>query len=222
MRGDPPEAEPCGVLTIRLIDPSAISSMVVGSPAGPMPSKCLRTTVAGIPLRRSTSAVPWVASTSKPRSASRLIGKIIVRLSRLAIETNTRPEVGSEPYAAVCDLANAVPNIASKPITSPVERISGPEHGVDGLAVGRLEPVERHHRLLDRDRRVRRQVAAVARRRPAPRPRAATRSTPPASPGPRPWPAAPPSPWTRTARCATPAGWPRARRARRSRARTGC
>jgi hypothetical protein len=61
------------------------------------PSKCLRTTVHGIPLRRSTSAVPEVASTSKPRSASRLTGKIIARLSRFATDTKTLPEVGSEP-----------------------------------------------------------------------------------------------------------------------------
>ena len=49
------------------------------------------------PLRRSTSAVPAVASTSKPRSASRFTGKIAERLSRLAIETNTVPLTGSEP-----------------------------------------------------------------------------------------------------------------------------
>ena len=79
-----------------------------------------------MPLRRSTSAVPWVARIWKPRSCSRLIGKIIVRLSLLATETKIRPDCGSEPYAAVCDFANAVPKWPSMPITSPVERISGP------------------------------------------------------------------------------------------------
>ena len=59
-------------------------------------------------------------------SASTLIGKIIDRLSRLAMLTNTLPLVGSEPNAAVCALANAVPKSASKPITSPVDFISGP------------------------------------------------------------------------------------------------
>ena len=49
-----------------------------------------------------------------------------MRLSRLAIETKTRPLSGSEPYAAVCAFANAVPKCPSKPITSPVDRISGP------------------------------------------------------------------------------------------------
>ena len=78
------------------------------------------------PLRRSNSAVPTVASTSKPRSASRFTGKSIARLSRLATLTNTRPLVGSSPYAAACDLAKAVPKTASMPMTSPVDFISGP------------------------------------------------------------------------------------------------
>ena len=68
------------MLKIRSISPSRISWTMVCSPAGPSPSKCLRTTVACTPLRRSTSAVPWVARISKPRSASRLTGKIIVPL----------------------------------------------------------------------------------------------------------------------------------------------
>ena len=63
-----------------------------------------------MPLRRSTSAVPAVATISNPRSASRFTGKTIARLSRLATETNTRPFVGSDPYDAVCDFANAGPN----------------------------------------------------------------------------------------------------------------
>ena len=47
-------------------------------------------------------------------------------MSRLATDTNTRPLVGSAPYAASCDFANAVPKPASMPITSPVDFISGP------------------------------------------------------------------------------------------------
>ena len=99
---------------------------MVGSPSGPGPSLCLRTIVARTPLRRSTSAVPSVAQISKPRSARRFTGKIIDRLSLFATETNTRPLTGSEPYTAACDLAYAVPNDASMPITSPVDFISGP------------------------------------------------------------------------------------------------
>ena len=51
------------------------------------------------------------------------------------------------------------------PMTSPVERISGPSTRVDDLALAGAEPLERQHRLLDRDRRVDRQPAAVAVRR---------------------------------------------------------
>ena len=63
----------------------------------PGPSLNLPTTSASTPLRRSTCAVPAVARTRKPRSASRLTGKIAARLSRLAMQTNTVPLVGSEP-----------------------------------------------------------------------------------------------------------------------------
>ena len=99
---------------------------MVGSPAAPRPGAVLahhawRST----PLRRSTSAVPSVARISNPRSASRLTGKIMARLSRLATDTNTVP--GRQPAVRRgLDLANAVPKSASKPMTSPVERISGP------------------------------------------------------------------------------------------------
>ena len=65
--------------------------------AGPAPSLCFRTILARTPFLRSTSAVPDVAQISKPRSARRLTGKTIARLSRLATETNTRPFTGSDP-----------------------------------------------------------------------------------------------------------------------------
>ena len=41
----------------------------------------------------------------------------------------TVPSVGSAPPAAICDFANANPGVRSIPITSPVERISGPKTG---------------------------------------------------------------------------------------------
>ena len=72
----------------------------------------------------------------KPRSARRFTGKIIPRLSRFATETKTLPAVGSEPYAAACDLANARPNPASMPITSPVDFISGPSSESSPLPAG--------------------------------------------------------------------------------------
>ena len=70
--------------------------------------------------------MPLVARISKPRSASRLTGKIMCRLSRLATETNTWPDVGRPFCAPAWLLANAMPKPASMPMTSPVERISGP------------------------------------------------------------------------------------------------
>ncbi len=79
-----------------------------------------------MPPRCSTSAVPEVASTSKPSSTSARAGKTRLRLSRLATETKTLPLVGSAPYAPDCALAYAVPKTLSMPMTSPVERISGP------------------------------------------------------------------------------------------------
>src|SRR4051794_31351052 len=101
---------PKGVLTMRSTSPAAIRSTTGGSPSGPRPAEFLRTVVATTPFRRSTSAVPAVASTSNPRSASLFTGNTMCRLSRLATETKTRPFVGSGPYAASCDFAKAVPN----------------------------------------------------------------------------------------------------------------
>jgi hypothetical protein len=55
-----------------------------------------------------------------------LDGKTIARLSRFATLTNTVPLVGSACPAATMALARAAPGSASIPMTSPVERISGP------------------------------------------------------------------------------------------------
>ncbi len=124
----PSARAPCpdGVLTTMSTSPAVIRSTIVGSPAGPRPVECLRTTVEGMPLRRSTAEVPSVARISKPISTSRLTGNVMARLSRSATEMNTRPDSGKPPNAAAWDLANAVGKSTSNPITSPVERISGP------------------------------------------------------------------------------------------------
>ena len=87
-------AGPQRVLTTRSTSPARMLPTVVGSPLGPIPSACLRSTVALSPLRRSTSAVPWVARISKPRSDNRLTGKIMDRLSRLATVMIARPDIG--------------------------------------------------------------------------------------------------------------------------------
>lgn len=82
---------------MRSTSPSWMCWTMVFSPFGPGPSDCLRTTVASMPLRRSTSAVPEVANSSKPWATSSRAGKIMDRLSRLATEMNARPLVGSGP-----------------------------------------------------------------------------------------------------------------------------
>ena len=79
------------------IVPSRMRGIVSGSASTSAAWKCLRTTVAGTPLRRSTSAVPAVARISKPRSCKRLTGKIIERLSRFATDTKAVPLVGNPP-----------------------------------------------------------------------------------------------------------------------------
>ena len=97
----------------------------------------------------------------KPRSTRRLTGKMIARLSRLATDTNTVPCVGSPLIAPSCALANARPKSVSMPMTSPVERISGPSRlstTSPSLVRNRLNG---QHRLLDRHRRVHRHPAAV-------------------------------------------------------------
>ena len=50
-----------------------------------------------MPFRRNIAAVPSVATTVKPRSARRFAGNTMARLSALATDTNTVPEVGSDP-----------------------------------------------------------------------------------------------------------------------------
>jgi len=51
---------------------------------------------------------------------------MIARLSLFLTETKTRPDFGSLRPAAWYAFANARPRSSSIPITSPVERISGP------------------------------------------------------------------------------------------------
>ena len=56
----------------------------------------------------------------------RAAGRTIARLSVSAMEMNTVPRVGSSVNAPNWDLAKAVGKSRSMPMTSPVERISGP------------------------------------------------------------------------------------------------
>ena len=58
------------------------------------------------------------------------------RLSRLATETKILPSVGSALFAAAWLLAKAVSKCLSMPMTSPVERISGPSRESTTLPSG--------------------------------------------------------------------------------------
>ena len=62
----------------------------------------------------------------KPISCIRAAGRTIARLSVSAMEMKTVPDVGMSVDAPSWDLANAVGKSRSMPMTSPVERISGP------------------------------------------------------------------------------------------------
>ena len=67
-----------------------------------------------------------MATIPKPSSAKRRATTIPDGLSRSASERSSVPERGSRFRDAVWLLANASPNERSMPMTSPVERISGP------------------------------------------------------------------------------------------------
>ena len=81
---------------------------------------------AGIPMRAIASAVPRVARIRKPFSCRRSAIAKAPALSASVTEMKTVPCNGSGQPAAACALANAVGKSRAIPITSPVERISGP------------------------------------------------------------------------------------------------
>ncbi len=152
---------PYGVLTMKVdlavVDqlddgPLAVRSCALGLLCG--------RPVALMPLRLSTSAVPEVASSSKPCATSSRAGKIIERLSRLATE-DEGAALGQWTVGARLGLAYAVPKMESMPMTSPVEAHLRAEDGVDAASVDVAEARPRHDGLLDGDRRVERQLATV-------------------------------------------------------------
>src|ERR1019366_8863355 len=112
---------PTGVLITRSTSPRSIQSTTCGEP-----SPILLMSRAGIPIRRNACAVPRVATMAKPRSCSMVAIPVAAGLSPSATVMNTVPRSGSRNPAAACALANAVGKSRAMPITSPVERISGP------------------------------------------------------------------------------------------------
>ncbi len=126
-------------------------------------------------------------------------------LSESVTVMNTVPARGSGAPAAACALANAVGKSRAMPITSPVERISGPssESAPSKRSNGSTASLTRH-------------VIAVAQPLALAGQAQVGDALAEHDRGRRAWPAAGRSPWRRTAPCARRAGWPRSRTARRS------
>ena len=80
-------------------------------------------------MRWSERAVPEVATSSKPSDWSSAPSMVDAGLSRSHTDRNTTPDSGSGLPAARSAFENAVGKSGPIPITSPVERISGPSVG---------------------------------------------------------------------------------------------
>ncbi len=114
---------PLGVFTTNCTRPVAMRSTASNAPDSPT----LATTRAtGMSLDSRKAAVPDVATSSKPSSAKVRAASRPPALSRSASDRNTAPSDGSRVPAAIWLLAKASPNVEPMPMTSPVERISGP------------------------------------------------------------------------------------------------
>mmetsp|Transcript_834 Transcript_834/g.3462 ORF Transcript_834/g.3462 Transcript_834/m.3462 type:complete len:311 (-) Transcript_834:2583-3515(-) len=96
------------------------------SPMCGRPSWIFGATVTGTPASSITFAVPPVATTVMPISANCLATSVATALSLSRTEMKTLPLVGNRCPAASCALAYALVKSLSMPMTSPVERISGP------------------------------------------------------------------------------------------------
>ena len=114
--------EPVGVLTTRSTSPFSIQSTTFGEP-----SPIFLSSVAGMPMRSIASFVPRVATMRKPWScrSCAIADRAPACRSRSRV-MNAVPPAGSAAPAAACALANAVGKSRAMPMTSPVERISGP------------------------------------------------------------------------------------------------
>src|SRR3954447_15144835 len=113
--------DPVGVLTMRSTSPRSIQSTTCGEPS---PTLLIRS--AGMPIRSIASAVPRVATIRKPRSCSVWATATAPGLSLSVTVMNAVPESGSAAPAAAWALANAAGKSRATPMTSHVERISGP------------------------------------------------------------------------------------------------
>ena len=161
----------------------------------PRPSR--RRVATGTRSASRCAAVPAVAAMREPEldeAPGRLEPRGLVAVGE---RQEHRPLLGSGSPAAIWLFANARPNVRSMPMTSPVERISGPS------------TVSTSGKRLNGSTASFTATCAPTRSAAAGPPRAARRGWRRPSPGRRPSRAARRSPWPRTAPCGWPAGWPR-------------
>ena len=111
-----------GVLIMSWSLPSAMRSRTWPR----RPEAILGRMVQGTPLARRWSPVPCEAKMVKPRDWSWRAGAWTFLRSASRTEMKTLPQVGRDAPEAICDLAKAISKVRSAPMTSPVERISGP------------------------------------------------------------------------------------------------
>mmetsp|Transcript_10712 Transcript_10712/g.39664 ORF Transcript_10712/g.39664 Transcript_10712/m.39664 type:complete len:259 (-) Transcript_10712:2759-3535(-) len=105
---------------------SEISPLRSMSPMCGRPSWILGAIVTGTPAASIFFAVPPVATTVMPISTNCFASPTASSLSPSRTEMKTFPSVGNRCPAASCALAYALVKSLSIPMTSPVERISGP------------------------------------------------------------------------------------------------
>ena len=93
------------------------------------PSFTLKTVFTFRPAAFSAEAVPRVAARSKPSAANLFASSTASGLCRSLTLKKMQPFAGSGTPALSCALPKASPKFSPTPITSPVERISGPSAG---------------------------------------------------------------------------------------------
>jgi hypothetical protein len=112
---------PFAVLTTSWMSPDLIASTQCGRP-----SSTLLMVRTGIPASLMRRAVPLVATRLKPMSISRRATPTVVVLSESRTLRKAVPASGSFTPAPSWALAKARSKLTSRPITSPVDFISGP------------------------------------------------------------------------------------------------
>mmetsp|Transcript_4743 Transcript_4743/g.14604 ORF Transcript_4743/g.14604 Transcript_4743/m.14604 type:complete len:324 (-) Transcript_4743:599-1570(-) len=111
---------------LLMMSMSEISPALTLSPMFGLPSCSFSTVSHSTPACAMADAVPSVAHMEKPITASFDATLAAAPLERSLTDTKTVPLLGRRCMAASSALANAMGRLRSMPITSPVERISGP------------------------------------------------------------------------------------------------